>query len=224
MIINNLNVSFKDNIIYDNFSLSLDNDKITCILGPSGCGKTTLLNAIASNIKYSGTISEIEKIGYVFQNSRLIESITVKENLEFVLEKDKYLNIDKVLEDLQILDCKYKYPRQLSGGQASRVALARAILYNPKIILMDEPFKDLDIVLSKTLIDLFRDLIKKNNLGAIYVTHNVDEALSIADRIIVIKDAPAKIALDIEIKGEHKDLSAKNLNEARAQIYSAFNN
>ena len=224
MIINNLNVSFKDNIIYDNFSLSLDNDKITCILGPSGCGKTTLLNAIAGNVKYSGTIGEIEKIGYVFQNSRLIESITVKENLEFVLEKDKYLNIDKVLEDLQILDCKNKYPRQLSGGQASRVSLARAILYNPKIILMDEPFKDLDIVLSKTLIDLFRDLIKKNNLGAIYVTHNVDEALSIADRIIVIKDSPAKIALDIEVEGEHKDLSAKNINEARAQIYSAFNN
>lgn len=224
MIINNLNVSFKDNIIYDNFSLSLDNDKITCILGPSGCGKTTLLNAIAGNVKYSGTIGEIEKIGYVFQNSRLIESITVKENLEFVLEKDKYLNIDKVLEDLQILDCKFKYPRQLSGGQASRVSLARAILYNPKIILMDEPFKDLDIVLSKTLIDLFRDLIKKNNLGAIYVTHNVDEALSIADRIIVIKDSQAKIALDIEVEGEHKDLSAKNINEARAQIYSAFNN
>ena len=89
---------------------------------------------------------------------------------------------------------------------------------------MDEPFKDLDIVLSKTLIDLFRDLIKKNNLGAIYVTHNVDEALSIADRIIVIKDSQAKIALDIEVEGEHKDLSAKNINEARAQIYSAFNN
>lgn len=224
MKLENLSISFKDNKIYDNFSLSLDNSKITCILGPSGCGKTTLLNAIANNVKYNGNIVDVEKIAYVFQNSRLIESITVKENLEFVLDKDKYLNIDKVLEELQILDCKNKYPRQLSGGQASRVALARAILFEPKIILMDEPFKDLDIVLSKTLIDLFRDLIKQNNLGAIYVTHNVDEALSIADRIIVIKDKPAKIALDIEIVGDHKDLAASNINDARAKIYTAFTN
>ena len=224
MIIENLSVRFKDNIIYDNFSLSLDNNKITCILGPSGCGKTTLLNAIAKNVNFNGNISDFEKIGYVFQNSRLIESITVKENLEFVLNKEDYLKIDKVLQDLQILDCKDKYPRQLSGGQASRVALARAILYNPKIILMDEPFKDLDIVLSKTLIDMFRQIIKKDNLGAIYVTHNVDEALSIADRIIVLKNNPAQVVLDIEVDGEHKDLAAKNINEARAKIYAAFNN
>ncbi|MCR4874292.1 MAG: ATP-binding cassette domain-containing protein [Clostridia bacterium] len=222
MIIENLNVAFKDNVVYKDFSINFDNNKVTCILGPSGCGKTTLLNVLTNNVKYSGNVSEIGKCAYVFQNSRLIESISVKKNLEFVIDKSKYYLIDKVLEELQILDCKDKLPTQLSGGQASRVAIARAIIYDPQIILMDEPFKDLDIVLSKTLIDLFRNLIKQNNLGAVYVTHNVDEALSIADRVIVLKSNPAKVALDIEINSSHTNLASKELNEAREKIYSAL--
>ncbi len=222
MIIENLNVAFKDNVVYKDFSINFDNNKVTCILGPSGCGKTTLLNVLTNNVKYSGNVSEIGKCAYVFQNSRLIESISVKKNLEFVIDKSKYYLIDKVLEELQILDCKDKLPTQLSGGQASRVAIARAIIYDPQIILMDEPFKDLDIVLSKTLIDLFRNLIKQNNLGAVYVTHNVDEALAIADRVIVLKSNPAIVALDIEINSSHANLASKELNEAREKIYSAL--
>ena len=220
MQINKLNIAFNDNVVYKDFSLSIDNNKITCILGPSGCGKTTLLNAIANNVKFDGNIIDIEKCAYVFQSPRLIESISVKKNLEFVI--NDYSKIDDVLTKLQILDCKEKYPRKLSGGQASRVALARALLYEPKMLLLDEPFKDLDILLTKNLIDLFRGIIKDNNLGAIYVTHNVDEALSIADRVIVLKGSPVDIALDIEIKGDHSDLSASNLNEARSQIYAAL--
>ena len=222
MKIQDLSVRFKDNVVYDNFSIDFDNKKITCILGPSGCGKTTLLNVLTNNVKYEGKVLDLEKFAYVFQNSRLIESITVEENLKFVINKEDYFKIDKVLEDLEILDCKQKYPRQLSGGQASRVAIARAIIYDPKIILMDEPFKDLDIVLTKKLLELFRDLIIKNSLGAIYVTHNVDEALSIADRIIVLSKSPANIVLDIDINSDHKDLSSKELNEARQKIYSAL--
>ena len=222
MKINNLSVRFKDNVVYDNFSVDFNNQKITCILGPSGCGKTTLLNVLTNNVKYEGNVLDLEKFAYVFQNSRLIESINVEENLKFVINKEDYPKIDKVLEDLEILDCKTKYPRQLSGGQASRVAIARAIIYDPKIILMDEPFKDLDIVLTKKLLELFRDLIIKNSLGAIYVTHNVDEALSIADRIIVLSKSPANIVLDIDINSDHKDLSSKELNEARQKIYSAL--
>ena len=222
MKLENINVSFKDNVVYKDFSLELDNSKITCILGPSGCGKTTLLNILANNVKYDGKALDLEKFAYVFQNSRLIESITVKQNLEFVINKEDYNLIDSILEELQILDCKNKYPTQLSGGQASRVAIARAIIYNPKIILMDEPFKDLDIVLTKNLIDLFRTLIKKQNLGAVYVTHNVDEALSIADRIIVLNGKPAQVALDIEIDSNHEDLASEELNIARGKIYNAL--
>ena len=222
MKISNLNVRFKDNIVYDNFSIEFANDKITCILGPSGCGKTTLLNVLTNNVKYEGNVQDLEKISYVFQNSRLIESLSVEENLKFVISKEDYHKIDKVLEDLEILDCKTKYPKQLSGGQASRVAIARAIIYDPRVILMDEPFKDLDIVLTKKLLELFRNLIIKNNLGAIYVTHNVDEALSMADRIIVLSKAPANIMLDLDINSDHEDLSSKELNEARQKIYSAL--
>ena len=219
MQINNLSIAFKDNVVYKDFNLSLDNKKITCILGPSGCGKTTLLNAIASNVKFDGNILDIEKCAYVFQSPRLIESINVEKNLRFVNDQP---NVDEILEKLQIADCKTKYPRELSGGQASRVALARALIYNPKMLLLDEPFKDLDILLTKNLIDLFRGIIKDGGLGAIYVTHNVDEALSIADRVIVLKGSPVDIALDIEIEGSHEDLAAENINEARGKIYSAL--
>ena len=222
MKIQNLNVSFKDIKVYEDFSIDLDNQKITCILGPSGCVKTTLLNVLANNVKYTGSVEDLGKIGYVFQNSRLIESINVEENLKFVLNPDDYSKIDKVLEDLEILDLKSKYPGKLSGGQASRVAIARAIVYNPQIILMDEPFKDLDIILTKKLLELFRNLVIKNNMGAVYVTHNVDEALSIADRVIVLSKSPANIMLDLEINSDHKDLSSKELNEARQKIYSAL--
>ena len=222
MKIQNLSVRFKANVVYDNFAIDFDNQKITCILGPSGCGKTTLLNVLTNNVKYEGIVLDLEKFAYVFQNSRLIESITVEDNLKFVINKEDYSKIDKVLEDLEILDCKKKYPRQLSGGQASRVAIARAIIYSPKIVLMDEPFKDLDIILTKKLLEQFRDLTIKNSLRAIYVTHNVDEALSIADRIIVLSKSPAKVVLDIDINSDHKDLSSKELNIARQKIYSAL--
>ncbi len=222
MKIQNLKVSFKDIKVYEDFSIDLDNKKITCILGPSGCGKTTLLNVLANNVKFEGIVSDLGKFAYVFQNPRLIESISVEENLKFVLNPQDYSKIDKVLEDLEILDLKSKYPAQLSGGQASRVAIARAIVYNPQIILMDEPFKDLDIILTKKLLELFRDLIIKNDLGAVYVTHNVDEALSIADRVIVLSNSPANILLDLQINSDHKDLSSKELNDARQKIYSAL--
>ena len=106
MKIQNLSVSFKDNQVYKDFSIDFDNSKITCILGPSGCGKTTLLNVLANNVQYTGNVDNLEKISYVFQNSRLIESITVEENLKFVINKEDYLKIDKVLEDIEILDCK----------------------------------------------------------------------------------------------------------------------
>ncbi len=222
MQINKLNVAFKDKVLFKDFSLSLDNKKVTCILGPSGVGKTTLLNVLVDNVKYSGIVTEKEKFAYVFQNSRLIESISVLKNLEFVLDKKDYVNIDSVLKALEIEDCKYKYPRELSGGQASRVAIARAILYNPQIILMDEPFKDLDFVLSKKTIDLFRNLVKENNIGSIYVTHNIDEALSIADRIIVLNGNPVEVALDVEVISDHNNLASKELNDVRQKIYSAL--
>lgn len=222
MEIKNLYVKFSDNIIYDSFNLSLDNDKITCMLGPSGVGKTTLLNAIAKSIKYQGDINGVGKIGYIFQEPRLIDALTVKQNLEFVMNEKDDKKIDEVLKDLDMYEYKDRYPITLSGGQASRVSLARAIVSNPRYILMDEPFKDLDVVLTKSLIDLFRNLIEKNKIGALYITHNVDEALSIADRIIVLSSKPVQINLDIQINSDHKNLASSELNDAREKIYNAL--
>lgn len=219
MIIKNLKVKYDNTLIYDNFNLSLDNNKITCILGPSGCGKTTLLNVISSNLKFEGEVIDMLDSAYVFQSPRLINSITVKKNLEFVLEKENFYKIDEVLKMLKIEHLKDKYPDKISGGEASRVALARAILFNPKILLLDEPFKDLDYALKYELLDLFKSIINKNNLGCVYITHDIDEALYMADRIVVLSQKPVIVKEDVSLD---TNLDVAKKDQIRRDIFTAL--
>ncbi len=181
-------------IIFENMNLEIDNKKITIILGKSGCGKTTLLRMIA---KLEGiTDGRIDfynknkerikaKIGMVFQESRLMPWLTVKENIEIHGNKT---DTDKYLKMISLEEFKYAYPSQLSGGMAQRVAIARALSYQPDTLLMDEPFSALDYF---TREQLQREIIKvyeKTETGIIFVTHNIDEALMLGHRIIVINE------------------------------------
>ena len=139
---------------------------------------------------YDGSVEVSMPVSYVFQSDRLIKHLTVRENLEFVLsDKDnKALRPDimRLLEKVGLKDKADSYPDQLSGGEKQRVSIARAFIYPSETLLLDEPFSSLDYGLKVQLMNLLTDLLQKNNRTVVYVTHDVDEALALADDIYVL--------------------------------------
>lgn len=176
---------YGDKTVYKNFSLSVAEGKITCILGESGSGKTTLLNCVAGLSPFVGEIPAL-KCSCVFQTPRLVPNLTVLGNLRLVCNNENL--ILKTLDDLHLSDKKDAYPKTLSGGQAQRVALARALVYGGEIMLLDEPFSSLDLKLKMEISTLFKNLQRQKNITSLFVTHDADEALSLGDEIIVIKN------------------------------------
>lgn len=200
MILKNISKKFDDYLIFDNLNLEISNNKITAIMGNSGVGKTTLLNIIAGVTSFTGEIENNTKlISAVFSEQRLLNNLTVFENLNYVLEHviknkaERYKLITNKLKALEIFDKKDAYPKELSTGIAQRVAIARAFLYPADTIIMDEAFRGLDIGIKAKLIELFYRLWVEKKQTVIIVTHDVNEALLLADEIIVLSGSPAKV-------------------------------
>lgn len=199
--IRNLNKSYGNDKIFDDFNIDFYDDKVNCIVGESGCGKTTLLNIICGLTDVeSCEINEITRrdISYVFQEDRLIPWLTIKENLEMALKKyyekqDLKEKVKEVLTLVGICRIENKYPHELSGGMKQRVNIARAFGKPSKIILLDEPFKSLDYKLKYTIINEFIEILKKENRMVILVTHDLDEAIYFQGNIIVLGEKPVQI-------------------------------
>ncbi|MGN0807932.1 MAG: ABC transporter ATP-binding protein [Candidatus Coproplasma sp.] len=183
MKIENLSVSYGKNRVYDNFNLEFDGSGVTCILGESGCGKTTVLNAIAGLIAYTGKITPV-KISYVFQTPRLVPNLTVLNNLTLIGAKEN--SAKEMLERVGLKDKANAYPKTLSGGEAQRVSLCRAFLYPAELLLLDEPFSSLDLKTKLAAMDLFKELQVKSGRGALFVTHDIDEACYLSDKTFVL--------------------------------------
>ena len=191
---------YDDLTVYENFSIEIEEGKITAILGASGVGKTTLLNALAGLTDYEGEITgEIAPVSFVFQDDRLLPFATVQKNLEFALGKGDY---SQELRSVGLEGCEGKLPGQLSGGMARRVALLRAFLRKSKLLLMDEPFGSLDIGVKYRLMNLFLRLWESDKRTTLLVTHNVDEAMYLSHRVVVIGDK-GSILLDKPNDGEN---------------------
>ena len=180
--INNINLSYNDNIIFKNFSISLHINKINIILGSSGCGKTSLLNIIAK---------QIESPSFVYQESRLLNHLNAYENINYIL-KDKIKNkkirdktIKEALTITNLIDNIHSKPNELSGGMKQRLSLARALAYNSDFLLMDEPLQGQDIKRKKELLDIIKNIQIKTNKTIIYVTHDISEALILGDYIYI---------------------------------------
>ncbi len=206
-----------------------------CILGPSGCGKTTLLRMIAglespTNGKIFLENQSIEgpnpKVGLVFQEFVLLPWRTVIENIEFGLEIigiDKIVRRQKAMEYLKVIELEgfeNKYPKELSGGMKQRVAIARAIICNPKILLMDEPFASLD---AQTRFNMQKFLLRiwnRTQKTILFVTHNVDEAIFLSQRMIVLSERPGKIISEIPIHLEYpRDVNDSGFIQVRKKAF-----
>ena len=193
----NITKKWGNKSIFDNFSLELPNEKVSVILGESGVGKSTLLSVAASLTDYEGKTEGFEKPSFVFQQPRLIEQLSVYENIEFALSSvdmgkgEKKRVIESALEKARILPLANRICSSLSGGEKQRVSLARAIAFPSDVLLTDEPFNSLDIRLKSEIISDLKNVVSEQKRTVLFVTHSVDEAMFFGDYIVVLKNNKA---------------------------------
>ena len=193
----------KEILAIKDFSLSIKEDSIIAIIGPSGCGKSTLLNIIGNlEDKTSGKLIFNEnknKIGYMFQTDCLFPWLTILDNcllglkIRKELTKEKKEYVINLLTNYGLKDFIYSYPNNLSGGMRQRVALIRTLATNPDILLLDEPFSALDFETRQLVSDDVYKIIKKEHKTTIIITHDIEEAIAFADKVIVLSKRPAEI-------------------------------
>ncbi|MCC3356390.1 ABC transporter ATP-binding protein [Bacillus sp. REN16] len=196
---------------FRNISFKTKQGEIIGVLGTSGCGKSTLLRVLSGlDPDYSGTVeisgdtikSVHEKVGVIFQESRLMPWLTVLENISFGLKNDKQKN-EKAIEYVKLVGLQgfeNHYPKDISGGMAQRVSIARALITNPEVLLLDEPFSALDAFTKMQLQDLLLTIWDTYKSTMILVTHDIDEALYLCDRIVILKGQPGEIYQTIQIE------------------------
>ena len=192
----------RQNLIFKNIVLKIKKGEFISIFGPSGCGKTTLLNMISGLDKnFEGSIDAEKNVSYMFQSPRLFPWLTAIDNIKFPIRKNS--NSDKIanglIKKVGLEKFKNQYPDKLSGGMQRRIALARAFASNPSVLLLDEPFISLDRKIANSLRKLLINLWKKNKPTVIFVSHDLDEAIELADRIFFLSSLPSKILLEYKI-------------------------
>ena len=207
LYIDSISKAFKDKCVISALSLDLQTGHIGCLLGESGCGKTTALRCIAGfETIQSGTIRidgalvssasrhvppEDRRLGMVFQDFALFPHLTIEKNIAFGVgnlpAKEQRRRVGNMLDLVGLADNAEKYPHELSGGQQQRVALARALAPNPGLLLLDEPFSNLDVALRERLCIDVRNILKDIGISALLVTHNQHEAFAMADKIGVMR-------------------------------------
>lgn len=231
--IKNLSKEFetKDSSILalDHFDLDIMEGEIVALIGPSGCGKSTLLNIISGlDEKTGGTLefaSDEPKISYMLQSDALLPWRTVLENATLGLElshKKDVINAMKVkdlLIEYGLEDFLDKKPGSLSGGMRQRVALIRSLAIEPDILLLDEPFSALDYYTRLAISEDVHDIIKKTGKTAIVITHDIGEAITIADRVVVLTDRPSRVKNIYEVDMESLSCMEKRENPKYNELF-----
>jgi ABC-type nitrate/sulfonate/bicarbonate transport system ATPase subunit len=211
-----LDIAIKDkyyanstSVVLKDIQFSVKPGEFIAIIGPSGSGKTTLLNMLSGledsaeqkllcNAKSLNDCKE-NQLGYVFQQPRLMPWLTVNENIQLVLPTAQENKIETLLAQVGLADKGHYYPKQLSGGMQRRVAIARAFAVNPELILLDEPFNSLDAPTAAKLRLLLVNLCKSCGSTVIFVTHDLSEAIYLADRIIFMSNTPSSIIHQVTV-------------------------
>ena len=223
----------------DHVSLDIEKGEFICLLGPSGCGKSTLLNALvgfekvnSGSVKIDGkevTAPSINNIT-IFQNYGLLPWRNVQKNVELGLESKKVPKPEraaaakKYLELVGLSGYEKRYPNQLSGGQQQRVAIARGLAVDPDIIFMDEPFGALDAITRMKLQEDILRISREEKKTIIFVTHDIEEAVFLADRIVVMMADPGRIKSVVKVPlGDQRDRTSENFLYVRDKIFDLFN-
>jgi sulfonate transport system ATP-binding protein len=220
----------------ERFSAKIQPGEIVAIIGGSGCGKSTLLRAVAGldratagAVTLDGTTitAPHAKIGIIFQEPRLLPWLSVADNIGFGLSdlatdirRDK---IARALARVGLADKASAWPRELSGGQAQRVAIARALVPQPEVLLLDEPFSALDAFTRRDLQDHLLDLWADTRPTLILVTHDVDEAVVLADRVLVMRPRPGRLFQEIQINlGRPRDRNSPHFDAFKRRVLTAL--
>lgn len=240
--VKDLSITFEQNekemTALQNVSLGIEKGEFVCLLGPSGCGKSTLLNAMAGFLKPTkGTITidgnpvQHPSISYVtiFQNYGLLPWRSVERNVTLGLETKKVpkeeqkKTAQKYIEMVGLKGAEKKRPSQLSGGMQQRVAIARALAVNPEILFMDEPFGALDAITRMKLQDDILKICKETQKTIVFVTHDIEEAIYLADRVVILDTNPGQIKAVLTIPlGKHRDRTSEDFLAIRDQIFEIF--
>ena len=213
--------------VLDHVSFQVAAGEVVAIVGPSGCGKSTLLQILGGLLQPSAGAAELRgappanslnPLTFVFQDFALLPWCTVEQNVEFPLVHtalsagERHAVIDDALRRTSLSDFRGTYPKQLSGGMRQRVGIARALAVRPAILLMDEPLSALDSQTRELLMEDFIRLLADGTMGAVYVTHNLEEAVRLADRIVVLSRRPGRVREVVTIpitRAERGDINAR---------------
>lgn len=239
--VNNLTKKYMQNskkelLVLEDISFEVAKGEVICIIGSSGCGKSTLLRAVSGlDPDYDGQVfiedelikAPNKKRGFVYQEARLFPWFTVEDNIKFVIndgsEVEKTEKVKNIIELVDLCGTEKMYPRELSGGMAQRINIARALVNGPEILFLDEPFGALDAL---TRMQLQKELLKvrselKNTM--LLVTHDIDEAVYLADKIIILGNRPAKILDIIPVElGEERDRTSIEFLEVKKRVFRYF--
>ncbi|MVP01391.1 ABC transporter ATP-binding protein [Paenibacillus lutrae] len=218
-----------------NIDLAIKEGEFITVIGPSGCGKSTLLKIAAGlDTDYEGEVRlSGEKVtgpgidkGFIFQEPRLFPWLTVEKNIaaDLSLKKPEVRQkVDNLIELVKLTGFEKAYPRELSGGMAQRVSIARALLRNPKILLLDEPFGALDAFTRAHMQEVLLDIWQANKTTMVFVTHDIDEAIFLANRVVILKPRPGAIKniIPVDLPFPRKKAST-SFQEIRYKILSEF--
>ncbi|WP_248747671.1 ABC transporter ATP-binding protein [Pseudomonas sp. MWU12-2037] len=213
--------TFARHRVLEHLSLELAAGETVSLLGPSGCGKSTLLRIVAGLEKdFQGTLQQhTAEIAFVFQEPRLMPWLTVEQNIGFS-EDDHYDRawVAQLIEEVGLGGFAQALPKALSGGMAQRVAIARGLYSKPRILLLDEPFSAVDAFTRMKLQDLLLQLADRHAIALLLVTHDIDEALYLSDRVLVMGNRPGSIRQELSVKlGHPRDRRAPLLAELKAR-------
>lgn len=231
--IENLSKSFESKFeVVSDCTFNIQAGNICAIVGESGSGKTTLFRLIAGlerpdkgTIRINGALMSSDKfirdikdrnVGLVFQDFSLFPHLTVKENIEFGLNKNKDEKVEKLLEIIKMENFPNRYPNELSGGQQQRVSLARSLAMDPDLLLLDEPFSSLDTQLKSKIRQELRDIIKKIGISSVFITHDIIDALEIADEIIFMDNG--KIIRQCLIEDVFKEIKDEKIQNNMVEL------